>query len=76
MRSLAKRVEARFQGAAEFRNALSRALAGGNAPTVVAPSPSPQQTRIIGAPVAAPQIHGGAPNETRIARRSLNQCAG
>ena len=67
MRSLAKRVEARFQGAAEFRNALSSALAGGNAPTVVAPSVSPEQTRIIGAPVAAPPMPGLAPQETRFA---------
>ena len=69
MRALAKRIEARFQGAAEFRNALS-ALAGGSAPTRVAPTISPQQTQIIGA-VAPPPRQGYAPQETRIASQGV-----
>ena len=71
MRALAKRAEARFQGAAEFRNALLSALGRGNAPTVVAPTPAPQQTRIIGAPVAAPPMQAGAPQETRFGGQAL-----
>ena len=64
MRALAKKAEARFQGAADFRNAL---LAAGSAPTVIVPEVSPQQTRIIGAPNAAPPMPGQAPQQTRIA---------
>jgi hypothetical protein len=70
MRALAKRIEARFQGAAEFRVALSSALAGGAAPTQVAPAISPQQTQIIGT-VAPPPRQGYAPQETRIASQGI-----
>ena len=66
MRALAKRIEARFQGAAEFRNALSSALAGGSTPARMAPTIPPQQTQLIGA-VAPPPKQGYAPQETRIA---------
>ena len=65
MRALAKRAEARFQGAAEFRNALLSAL--GAAPTVSAPSVSQQPTRFAGAPVAPPPMQGIGPKETRLA---------
>jgi tRNA A-37 threonylcarbamoyl transferase component Bud32 len=67
MRSLAKRPDARFQGAAEFRNALISAVDRGHSPTVVAPPVSAQQTQIIGAPVAAPPMPGQAAQETRFA---------
>jgi serine/threonine protein kinase len=66
MRALAKRSEARFQGAAEFRNALSSAVGTPLAPR--APSATaPQSTRIIGSPVVGPPISGVAPKETRLA---------
>ncbi len=66
MRALAKRVEARFQGAAEFRNALSSAVGTPLAP--LAPSAAgPQSTRIIGSPLAGPPIPGAAAKETRLA---------
>jgi serine/threonine-protein kinase len=64
MRALAKRAEARFQGAADFRNAL---LWAGSAPTVVAPQVSAQQTQINGAPNAATPMPGQPPQQTRIA---------
>jgi len=67
MRALAKRAEARFQGSAEFRDALLSALRTAAAPTVVAPSVSPQPTHIGGSPVAAPPMPGVAPRETRLA---------
>ena len=70
MRSLAKRADARFQGAAEFRNALLNALGAGAAPRMAAQSVPPQQTRIIGAPIAAPSTHGPAPKETRLANEA------
>lgn len=66
MRALAKRIEARFQGAAEFRQALSSALAGGNAPAQVAPSIAPQQTQLIGA-VAPPPRYRIDPQDTKVA---------
>jgi serine/threonine-protein kinase len=66
MRSLAKRPDARFQGAAEFRNALSTAI-GGVAPTIVAaPLMTPPPTR-LGDAGAPPSISGFAPKETRLA---------
>ena len=71
MRSLAKRSEARFQGAADFRNALLSALGRGDAPTVIATSPTPEQTRIIGAPVASPPMQAGAPQETRLGAQAF-----
>jgi len=67
MRSLAKRSDARFQGAAEFRSALLSAVDRGNAPTLVAQPVAAQQTRIIGAPVAAPPSPGEPPQQTRLA---------
>ena len=74
MRSLAKRAEARFQGAAEFRTALLNALNAGAAPGLaVAPPAPPQQTRIIGAPVAAPPIAGLPPKETRLSNEAVTR---
>lgn len=68
MRALAKRPEARFQTAAEFRNALLNAIGERPAPSIAAaPAASPQQTRIIGSPVATPPMPGVAPKETRLA---------
>ncbi len=71
MRALAKRGEARFQGAAEFRNAL---LGGRNtAPSPVSgvqPVSLSEPTRMIGSPVIAPPISGSAPAETRLAGRT------
>lgn len=71
MRALAKRVEARFQGAAEFRNTLVSALGSAAAPTVHAPPAAPQQTRMIGAPVVAPEAQARAQQETRVASEPL-----
>ena len=68
MRSLAKRGEARFQGAGEFRNALLSALGTAPAPmAVVQPVASSEPTRMIGSPVLAPPMPGVAPAETRLA---------
>lgn len=67
MRSLAKRIEARFQGAAEFRNALLSAAGPMSAP---APTPviKPEATQLIGTPVVPPSAStGGSPGETRLA---------
>lgn len=72
MRSLAKRAEARFQGAAEFRNALLNALGAGAAPRMTVPSVPQQQTRIIGAPVAAP-INSLPPKETRLSNEAATR---
>ena len=72
MRALAKRAEARFQGAGEFRNALSSAL--GTAPPpmrAVQSVPSPEPTQIMGSlagsQVGGPPMSGVAPKETRLA---------
>ena len=71
MRSLAKRPEARFQGAAEFRNALLSALGAASAPTInAAPVASQQPTRVIGSPAAAPPMPGAPPKETRLASQA------
>lgn len=67
MRALAKRPEARFQTAAEFRNALLSALGAAATPVVVAPSVSPPPTRIGSSPSAGPPTPVGAPKETRLA---------
>jgi hypothetical protein len=68
MRSLAKRAEARFQGAADFRNALLNALGTAPAPMAGAqPFGSQDATRIIGAPVVSAPVPGVAPRETRLA---------
>jgi serine/threonine-protein kinase len=65
MRSLAKRPDARFQGAGEFRNALSIGI-GGVAPTIIAaPLVAPPPTR-LGDGGATPSISGFAPKETRL----------
>jgi len=67
MRSLAKRIEARFQNAAEFRSALMSA-----AGSVSAPPPAqvvrPEATQLIGTPVIPPSSStgAGAPGETRV----------
>ena len=68
MRALAKRSEARFQGAGEFRNALSSALGTAPAPMRgVQSAPSPEPTRMIGSPVVGSPVSGVAPKETRLA---------
>jgi len=72
MRALAKRAEARFQGAAEFRDALLSALGTAPAPMAGVQSvASPQATRIIGSPRGSPAVGppmpGVAPKETRLA---------
>ncbi len=67
MRSLAKRPDARFQGAAEFRNALSGA-AGAPSPSAGVPLPSsPPPTRLGDAAAAPTPISGFTPKETRLA---------
>ncbi|MEK6288580.1 MAG: protein kinase [Acidobacteriota bacterium] len=66
MRALAKRPEARFQTAADFRDALLSARGAAAAPSInVAPSSS-QATQLIGSPVAPPAGPGSAPKETRL----------
>ena len=61
MRALAKRADARFQGASEFRQSLLGAT--GSAATEV----SSQPTHVVGSPGATEPMHGGALQETRIA---------
>ena len=63
MRSLAKRSEARFQSAAEFRNVLLNAAP---MPPVPQAAASQQATRVIGAPTV-PTGQGTGPKETRLA---------
>ena len=66
MRALAKRSEARFQGAAEFRSALLGGV--GVAPAYAAPTViAPQPTLIVGSPLAGSTFPGVAPKETRLA---------
>jgi len=70
MRSLAKRPEARFQGAAEFRTALSGALSG-IAPTIIAsPATTPPATR-LGDAVPAAAAYGVTAKETRLANEAV-----
>lgn len=76
MRALAKKSEARFQGAAEFRNALLGALGSSTAPTVITPSVSPQQTQIIGAPVGSYPTEQASRQDTRVPNESLTTAAG
>jgi eukaryotic-like serine/threonine-protein kinase len=67
MRSLAKRPDARFQGAAEFRNALSSVI-GAPSPSAGVPlASSPPPTRLGDTVVAPTPISGFAPKETRLA---------
>jgi eukaryotic-like serine/threonine-protein kinase len=61
MRALAKRPDARFQDASEFRQLLAGATAGATPPV------SPQPTHLTGSPGATQPLHGGAPQETRLA---------
>ncbi len=75
MRALAKKAEARFQGAAEFRNALLGALGSSTAPTAITPSVSPQQTQIIGAPASTYPTEPSR-QETRVPNASLTAAAG
>jgi len=67
MRSLAKRGEARFQGAGEFRNSLLSALGSAPKTAAVRPAASPEPTRMIGSPAIAPPVQGVTPGETRLA---------
>ena len=76
MRSLAKRSEARFQGAAEFRNTLLGAAGAVPPPMAGAQSRAPEATRIIGAPVAVPPIAAAAPKETRLGGQASAGSAG
>jgi eukaryotic-like serine/threonine-protein kinase len=70
MRSLAKRGEARFQGAAEFRNALLSALGAAPAPPASVQSVAPSEpTRMIGSPVIAHSIPD-TPGPTRLAAQT------
>ena len=70
MRSLAKRPEARFQGAAEFRNVLLTAIGVAVAPTISAPVASPPETPstvpVADQPIGAYPI-SEQPKETRLA---------
>ena len=66
MRSLAKRPEARFQGAAEFRTVLSSALSGVTPTIIVTPAAAPPATRLGDAPPAA-AASGVVAKETRLA---------
>ena len=76
MRALAKRAEARFQGAGEFRNALSGGLGTAPAPMRAVQSvPSPEPTQIMGSmggslggsQVGGQPMSGVSPKETRLA---------
>jgi serine/threonine protein kinase len=73
MRSLAKKSEARFQGAAEFRNALLSAIGAAVAPPIpvisAAPIPSPPPARVADQAGQAIGASGNSeqPKETRLA---------
>jgi len=71
MRSLAKRQEARFQTAGEFREVLLAAI-GGTAPSLTAPVIS-TPTLAAGSSFAAPQATASAPRETRLAAGAAGQ---
>ena len=67
MRALAKRPEARFQSAADFRNALLSATGLAAAPSVGAAAPiSPPATRLGDAPTVLAPTPGAALKETRL----------
>jgi len=61
MRALAKRADARFQGASEFRQSLLGPTAAG------APVVPPQPTHIVRSQSPTMPMHGGPPQETRVA---------
>jgi serine/threonine-protein kinase len=64
MRALAKKPEARFQSAADFRNALLSAVGGVVAPSInVMPSPPPTR---LGEPNAQAPVSAAAFKETRL----------
>lgn len=68
MRSLAKRSDARFQGAAEFRNALLGSIGTSAAPTISAGSVAPAMTpatRVANQAITNPMSE--EPKETRVA---------
>ncbi|MEK6322330.1 MAG: protein kinase [Acidobacteriota bacterium] len=67
MRALAKRPEARFQSAADFRNTLLNASSVAVVPSIgsVAVS-SPPATRLGQPPIAQSPMSGAAPKETRV----------
>jgi serine/threonine-protein kinase len=65
MRSLAKRAEARFQGAAEFRNALLSSTGTAAAPTIATAPVAPPPTRVSNQAVTNPI--SDQPKETRLA---------
>jgi serine/threonine protein kinase len=71
MRSLAKRAEARFQGAGEFRAALSGALSGVAPTIIVTPAAAPPATRLGDLKPAAP-ASGVAAKETRLANEAAS----
>jgi len=71
MRSLAKRQEARFQTAGEFRDVLLAAI-GGTAPALTAPVIS-TPTLAAGSAFAAPQATASTPKETRLAAGAAGQ---
>lgn len=66
MRSLAKRPDARFQGAAEFRNALSSAIGGVASSLVATPVAAPPPTRLGDAAVTPAPVSGFGPKEKRL----------
>ena len=64
MRALAKRPDARFQGASEFRQSLLGPTATG------APVVSPQPTPVVSSTAVTQPMHRNAPQETRLATES------
>jgi serine/threonine-protein kinase len=70
MRSLAKRSEARFQTAAEFRNVLSNAVGTLAAPTISVPSVSAAPPARPTEPISASTVAENIPRETRLANEA------
>jgi serine/threonine-protein kinase len=67
MRALAKRPEARFQSAADFRNSLLSAGGLGAAPSIgSAASATPPANRLGDAPTVIAPVPGAIPKETRL----------
>jgi tRNA A-37 threonylcarbamoyl transferase component Bud32 len=73
MRSLAKRPEARFQSAAEFRNMLLSATGAAVAPSIVAPV---APARVTDPVIAAGPTAATEPRETRLAAGASAPVAG
>jgi len=73
MRSLAKKPDARFQSAAEFRNMLLGATGTAVAPPIVAPTPPVRATEPV---IAASPTAAVEPRETRLAAGASAPVAG